>query len=91
MKKLIAVLIAAVSLTGCGASATGKYKSVECVGAYKVKTFPFNETYPVKLNAVRENRFGEKSYRVAPGQKYVSFINRWQVKNKFELVECKNG
>lgn len=89
MKKLIAVLIAAVTLTGCSATATGNYKSVDCTGIYIVKTFPFNDSYPVKINAVRENRFGEKSYRVSPSQKFVSFVNRWQSEKHFDAVECK--
>lgn len=88
MKKLIAVLIAAVTMTGC-ATATGNYKSVDCTGIYTVKTFPFNDSYPVKINAVRENRFGEKQYRVAPSQKYVTFVHRWQSEDNFDYVECK--
>lgn len=88
MKKLIAVLFAAVALTGCAKSPTGNFKEVDCTGLYTVKTFPLNESYTVKINAVRENRFGEKSYRVAPSQKYVTFINRWQVENKFDSMEC---
>ena len=89
MKKLIAVLIAAASLTGCATSASGNYQEVDCTGIYTVKTFPVNDSYPVKINAVRENRFGEKSYRVSPSQKFVSFVNRWQGEKHFDAVECK--
>lgn len=89
MKNMIAVLIAAVALTGCSASMDGGYKEVDCVGSYMVKTFPVNDSYPVKINAVRENRFGEKHYRVAPSQKYVTFVHRWQSEDNFDYVECK--
>lgn len=89
MKKLIAVLIATAALTGCATSASGNYQEVDCTGIYTVKTFPVNDSYPVKINAVRENRFGEKYYRVSPSQKFVTFVNRWQNENKFEVVECE--
>lgn len=88
MKTLI--MICAVLLSGCSASPDGNYKAINCTGQYMVKTFPVNDIYPVKLNAVRENRFGEKQYRVAPSQKFVTFVHRWQREDKFEIVECKS-
>lgn len=89
IKKIAFVSVMAALLTGCGASLNGNYQEVDCNGYYKVKTFPVNETYPVKINAVRENRFGDKSYRASTDQKYVKFVGRWQKSENFEYVECK--
>lgn len=89
MKKLIAALIAVASVSGCASSASGNYKNVDCIGTYTVKTFPLNESYPVIINAVRENRFGEKSYRVSPSQKFVTFVNRWQSESHFDSMRCE--
>ena len=89
MKKLIAVLIAAVALTGCASSLTGNYHEVDCIGGFIVKTFPVNGLHKVNLDAVRENRFGQKQYRVATNQDTVTFVYRWQNENNFEYVECR--
>ncbi|HCJ5618332.1 TPA: hypothetical protein NU305_001298 [Escherichia coli] len=92
MKNVFKVVLfaAAVALTGCAASVDGGFKEVDCTGVYLVKTFPLNDKYPVKINAVRQNRFGEKYYRISPSQRYVTFAHRWQSEDKFEIVECNN-
>lgn len=91
MKKFIAVLIAAVTMTGCASSPAGNFKEIDCTAKFNVKTFPVNGFHEVKINAVRENRFSQKQYRLSVDNKEVKFINRWQNESKFIDLRCKNG
>ena len=59
MKKLIAAVAIAMSLSGCVTSAPDfKYEEVNCVGIYKEGTFPFNE-HAMPIFAVQQS-YGEK-------------------------------
>lgn len=91
MKKLIAVIATVAALTGCAASPTGNFNEIDCTAKFNVKTFPVNGFHEVKINAVRENRFSQKQYRLSVDNKEVKFINRWQDERKFIDLRCKNG
>lgn len=88
MKKLIAVIATVVALTGCTASPTGNFNEIDCTAKFNVKTFPVNGFNEVKINAVRENRFIQKQYRLSVDNKEVKFINRWQNESKFIDLRC---
>lgn len=91
MKKLIAVIATVTALTGCAASPTGNFNEIDCTAKFNVKTFPVNGFHEVKINAVRENRFSQKQYRLSVDNKEVKLINRWQNESKFIDLRCKNG
>lgn len=88
MKKL-AIVIAAALLSGCGATATGNFKEVDCKAKYDIKTFAVAGAYDVNISGVRENRFGQKHYRLSTDNKEVRFVNRWQPEEYFYDVRCK--
>lgn len=73
-------------LTGCA------YKEstvdADCTAVYTLKTFVVGGDYPVKINAVRHDRFGRVYYRAAPGQSYVNFYGRWQPATSFTHGDC---
>ncbi len=87
--KRFAALIATALLSGCGASATGNFREVECTAKYDIKTFVVAGAYEVNISGVRENRFGQKQYRMSVDNKSVIFVNRWQPSEYFYDVRCK--
>ena len=89
MKKLAIVIAAATLLSGCGATATGNFKEADCKAKYDIKTFVVAGAYDVNISGVRENRFGQKHYRLSTDNKEVRFVNRWQPEEYFYNVRCE--
>lgn len=85
-------MIKLLVITTCFILAGCSYKEsmvdVDCTAVYTLQTFVVRGGYPVKINAVRHDRFGRAYYRAAPGQSYVNFYGRWQPATSFMHGDC---
>lgn len=88
MKK-VAIIIGALLLSGCGATATGNYREVNCTAKYNLKTFVVAGDADVNISAMRENRFGKKYLRLSVYNRQVQFYNRWQPAEYFTNLRCE--
>lgn len=79
-----AVLLGAISLSGCSGF---NYKETTCTVKYEIKTFPSSGWYRLNVNAVRYDRFGRMSVRIARGQG-INFFNPW-LSSGFVNEDCK--